>query len=402
MHRKILSLLPILAAAILIILALSCEKDNPVGSGTTQLTASENPVVLSMVNPRYITISGGQGPCSVKSISDSSVVDAYVIAYQVEGPLVLVGKALGTAVVTVQDSAQTAEVEISVTVANLAASPANVTVRVGKTQYVSLEGGSQPYAIDVPADSTIAGALLGSSYVIITGNAPGSTSLVVRDAASPPNTVAISITVTPRPVLTTSGKISFSSGAGDFSAEGVLSDAQVDIRTVPVNSQAAGGMILPGPVGANYGAMLGYWRRSQNTADAVVIVFSKSNLSQGQVPIDTLPFNGDHKAMVEFVLGGDLNSDTPDTYVMHAGTFTFTTLNSQKATGTFSGAATLTINNVPVAGRNTSVTNGTFDVPLMEDDSGVSAPNAERQRLAAFAEKLIKKHLVQLKSAGAK
>jgi hypothetical protein len=385
-----------------VLFSLSCEKDNPVGTGLAQLTASENPVMITAFSSKSITITGGQGPYSIKSISDSSIVDAHMSGSPDQGWLSLWGKALGTAAIVVRDSAQTAEVEISVTVAILAASPSNVTVQVQRTQYVSLQGGTQPYAIDEPADSVIAGVTLGSFYIIIKGNALGSTRLVVRDDASPPNTVTISIAVTPKPVLTTPGKISFSSGAGDFSAEGVLSDEELDLRSVPVNSQAAGGAIYTTLSGTNYGAIFGYWRRNQNTADAVVILFSKSNLSQGQVPIDTLPFTGDDKAIVEFVLGGDLNSDTPDTYLMHGGTFTFTALNSKKATGTFGGAATLTRNSVPVAGRNTSVTNGTFDVPLLEEEIEPIAPNAERHRIAAFAERLIKRHLVQMKSAGKK
>jgi len=71
---------------------------------------------------------------------------------------------------------------------------------------------------------------------------------------------------------------------------------------------------------------------------------------------------------------------------MHSGTLTFTALSAQKATGTFSGTATLIRNNLPVVGNNATVTNGTFDVPLLQDYLlGLTAPNFEQQRILKFA-----------------
>lgn len=399
MRRTIVSLSFYLAAALLTVLVLSCEKDNPAGSGKQPLTASENPVMLTVSGSRTVTISGGQGPCSVKSISDSSIVDASVYNYSGGDMLMLWGMAIGTASVVVQDSAQAAEVEISITVAIMAASPSNISLQVGSTQYVSIAGGTQPYAIASLQDTTVASVYLGTSYVLITGVSPGSTSLVVKDNASPANTVTISITVTPKPSFTTAGNISFSSDAGNFSANGIVPEMFPDVRTLPVNSEGAGGEFYLQSASNNYGVIIGYRKQNQTTADIIEILFAKSTLGRGQVSIDTLEIIENDKANVVFVIGGDLNSQNPDMYAMHSGTMTFTTLTSKRATGTFSGTATLIRNNVAVSGHNISVTNGTFDVPLLEDIQNTIS-NGKRQQMSAYAEKMFKKQLMKMKPAG--
>ncbi|MGD0591554.1 MAG: hypothetical protein ABSA44_12285 [Bacteroidota bacterium] len=400
MHNKFSPLFLFLVTAILAVFSFSCEKNNPVENGKPQLTASENPVTVAVSWQKYITISGGQGPCSVKSVSDSSVVNASIdrFSYPYGRTLSLLGTAIGTAIIVVQDSAQTAEIQISVTVATIAASPSNVTVQVQSSQYVSLQGGTYPYTIDQPTNSILADASVSGSSVYIEGVAPGSTTLVVRDNANPPNKVTISITVIPKPVLTTPGKISFTSSVGGFSADGILPDNLDNIAALPANSEGAGGTIYISSPGTNVGTIVGYKKHSQNIVDVVAIVFVKSNLSQGVLPIDSsLALYGVDTALVEFVFGGDLNSQTADMYLMHSGTLTFTALSAQKATGTFSGAATLIRNDIPVAGSNTTVTNGSFDVPLLQDNLGLTAQNLEQQRIIKFVQKIIEYNLMKVK-----
>jgi len=397
MHNKFLLLFLFLASAILAIFSFSCEKSNPVENGKPQLSASENPVTVAVSWQKYITISGGQGPCSIKSISDSSVVNASIdrFSYPYGRSLSLLGTAIGTAIIVVQDSAQSAEIEISVTVAIIAASPSNVTVQVQGIKYVSLQGGTYPYAIDQPANSVLANANVSGSSIDIEGVAPGSTILVVRDNANPPNKVTISITVIPKPVLTTPGKISFTSSVGGFSANGILPD---NIVAQPANSEGAGGLIYISSPGTNFGIIVGYKKHSQNIFDLVEIVFIKSNLSQGVLSIaSSAGPNGVDTAIVEFFLGEDLSSQTAGMYLMHSGTLTFTALSAQKATGTFSGAATLIRNDIPVAGSNTTVTNGSFDVPLLQDNLELTVQNPEQQRIIRFVQKMIEYNLMKVK-----
>jgi hypothetical protein len=400
MHQKFSLLFLRLVIIILAIFSFSCEESNPVENGKSQLTASENPVTVAVSWQKYITISGGQGPCSIKSISDSSVVNASIdrFSYPYGRSLSLLGTAIGTAIIVVQDSAQTAEIQISVTVAAIAASPSNVTVQVQGSKYVSLQGGTYPYAIDQPANSVFANANLSGSSLYIEGVAPGSTTLVVRDNANPPNKVTISITVIPKPVLTTPGKISFTSSAGGFSANGILRDYPNDLIAQPANSEGAGGTIYISSPGTNIGIIVGYKKHSQNIVDVVAIVFAKSNLSQGVLPIDSSRvLFGIDTASVEFVFGGDLNSQTADMYLMNSGILTFTALSAQKATGTFSGAATLIRNDSPVVGSNATVTNGTFDVPLLQDNPELTAQNLEQQRIIRFVQKMIESNLMKVK-----
>ena len=400
MNNKFSLLFLRLVIVILVIFSFSCEKSNPVENGKPQLTASENPVTVAVFWQKYITISGGQGPCSVKSVSDSSVVNASIdrFSYPYGGTLSLLGKAIGTAIIVVQDSAQTAEIQISVTVATIAASPSNVTVQVQSSQYVSLQGGMYPYAIDQPANSVLAAASVSGSSVYIEGVAPGSTTLVVRDNANPPNKVTISITVIPRPVLTTPGKISFTSSVGGFSADGILPDNLDNIAALPSNSEGAGGLIYISSPGTNFGIIVGYKKHSQNIFDLVEIVFIKSNLSQGVLSIaSSAGPNGVDTALVEFFLGEDLSSQTAGMYLMHSGTLTFTALSAQKATGTFSGAATLIRNDFPVVGSNATVTNGSFDVPLLQDNMELTTQNIEQKRIIRFIQKTIKYNLMKVK-----
>jgi hypothetical protein len=166
----------------------------------------------------------------------------------------------------------------------------------------------------------------------------------------------------------------------------------------PSNSEGAGGEIYLTSPGTNIGEIVGYRKHSQNIVDMVAIFFVKSNLSQGVLPIAlSTALNGVDTAFVEFVFGGDLNSQTADMYFMHSGTLTFTALSAQKATGTFSGAATLIRNDIPVAGSNTTVTNGSFDVPLLQDNLGLTVQNPEQQRIRRFVQKMIEYNLMKVK-----
>ena len=382
---------------ITILSSLSCEKNNPVVNGKSQLTSSESPVAVAAHWQKYITISGGQGSCSVKSVSDSSVVSASIDKFTAPygKSLSLTGEIIGTAIIVVQDSARTAEIELPVTVGAMAAYPANVTVQVQRTQYVSLQGGTSPFTIDQAANSSIANVTMSGSFIYIVGVASGLTTLIVRDNANPPNKATISITVTPKPVLTTPGSISFSSTAGDFSASGILPD---DIVPQPANSEGAGGLMYIFSSGPNLAEIIGYKKHSQNIVDIVAIIFTKSILSQGVLPIDSSQtLNGSDTALVQFVFGGDLNSPTADTYLLHSGTVTFTALSVQRATGTFKGSATLIRNNFPVAGSIATVTNGAFDVPMLQNNLIPLAPTFEQERIKKFAQQAIEKSLMKMK-----
>lgn len=395
-------------AVFLALLTISCNKSNPVTPGKQQLTISENPVTVALNSPRTIFVSGGTGPCSVKSISDSSVVSASIVSYSslIGNYLTLTGRKTGSAAIVLQDSARTAEAEVTVTVAEMAASPSGVTVQVGRTANVTIQGGSYPYAIDQNTNAAVATVTFTDYSFNILGVAPGSTSLVVKDNASPARKVTISITVIPRVTFTTPGKMSFSSTVGDFAANGIMVDDINNLPTLPANSEGAGGTFLSiyAPTDnsiytptINLVAIVGFKKHSQNIADVAAVIFTKSSLDRGVLVIASSQSSGPDTALVEFVLNGDLNSQTADTYLLSTGTLILTTLSTQKTTGTFSGSAILLRNNIPVAGSSATVTGGAFDVPLLADYGGYRAPSFADPRMSAFAKKMVDGMITKMK-----
>lgn len=384
----------------LAVVSFSCNKSNPVALGTPQLTASENPVTVAIHWAKYLTISGGQGPCTVKSISDSSIITAAMDPFTspTGRSLSLSGKAIGTVKVVVQDSAKTAEVEVLVTVATMAASPSNVTVQVQRTQYVSIQGGTYPYTLDQQANSSVASVNLSSSSLYVDGVAAGSTSVVVKDNASPPNKVTIAITVVPKPALTTAGTISLTSSIGKISANGILTNDLDKLPSLPSNSEGAGGSISLSSYGPSFTVIIGYQKKSQNTADIVEILLVRSSLSPGVVPIDSSRILwGADTAIVFFAYAADLTSNNIDAYIMHGGTLTVTALSAQRAAGTFSGTANMIRGNSPVAGTNIAVSSGAFDVPLLEENSGPTIQSPEQLRIMKFMERTVGLNLRKMK-----
>jgi hypothetical protein len=84
--------------------------------------------------------------------------------------------------------------------------PTTATVTVGGSGTVNISGGTPPYTIQTPPNSSIATATLSGSTITINGVANGSTSLVVQD-----NTTPTSATATlPITVYTTGSGVSFS------------------------------------------------------------------------------------------------------------------------------------------------------------------------------------------------
>jgi len=78
----------------------------------------------------------------------------------------------------------------------LSLTPPQITVAVGGSGTVGISGGTPPYTIQTPPNSSIATATLSGSTMTINGVANGSTSLVVRDNATPtPATATLPITV---------------------------------------------------------------------------------------------------------------------------------------------------------------------------------------------------------------
>ncbi len=176
----------------------SCNKSNPVTNGKMLLTASENPVEIALNRIKFIVLTGGSGGYVVKSISDSTVLQVEIAVYDGYGTATFSGLKLGSAVVTIQDSASTAEVEITVTVSVMAAIPSAVTLQVQSSKHITIQGGTQPYFIDQYPDTSIVSVVeLSGSALILLGKAQGSTSIIIGDNAAVTNKLLIPTTVVP-------------------------------------------------------------------------------------------------------------------------------------------------------------------------------------------------------------
>lgn len=75
----------------------------------------------------------------------------------------------------------------------LSLSSSSIAVLPGRSDSVAISGGTAPYAVATPPDTMYATAIIRSASVVVTGIAPGSTSLTIRDAAGQSVTLPIAV-----------------------------------------------------------------------------------------------------------------------------------------------------------------------------------------------------------------
>ena len=386
------------AALVLLLLIPSCNQTSTSPSTPTKetLSVSENPINIARNNYKYISVTGGKGNYSVKSVSDSAIVQ--VTIPQNYDPryvqsISLFGKNLGAVTIVIQDSAKTAEVSISVLVTTIASSPSSVKVEVGQIAYIYFSGGTSPYAVDVNSNFAIATVSFNFNSMEVTGVAEGTTSVVIRDNATPQNKVTIPITVIPRPRFTTAGQISFTSSKGNFSANGIAMD---DIISVPPDGEGAGEWMATS-INGNIGIIQGYKKKSATIVDIIAVYYLKKDFTPASLPIDSLIFKMD-SAFVVFALNGDLTSQSADLYVLTSGIVTFKDLSTQHASGSFSGIGVMKRDDLIYPSNTVSVTEGLFDVPVLLDNPvSVSSVNKEDKRIKLFMDKIFQKEFQKWK-----
>ncbi len=389
-----------ITVVLMLILSISCnETTSPSQPSVPVLTASENPVTIARNYSKGIIVTGGKGSYRVKSMSDSSIVQVNFypssqFSTQFSQTVSFLGKKIGTTKVIIQDSAKAAEVEITVTVAVIASTPSSVNVKVNRTAYVSFMGGTQPYAIEQNANAAIASIAFNNYSMNVSGVSQGTTSITIRDNSSPANKIVIPIVVTPEPQFTTAGKLSFTSTKGDFSVNGI---SVQNIVNAPVNSEGAGGSLIAYGYYGNYGSISAYKKKSQTIVDLVSIIYLKSVVSAGTLPIDSAMFKVD-TASVLFVFNGDISSETADIYILNSGTVTFKDFTTQHATGTFNGNGVMTRNDVVYPGSSVNLTNGLFDVPILLEDSGMySSITTKDVQVKKYIDKIVRKEIDRMK-----
>lgn len=391
---------------LLILLSFSCDQStDPSNSSGPQLTASVTSITIAASFTRTVSISGGKGRYFIKSNSDSSVVSVNFPSDGLTNNMgiqyaVFQGLKIGSSTVIIQDSAKSAEVKISVTVAAMASSPNSVEVRVGRAVFVSVQGGTMPMSIlSAPNPAYVDVELSTSGSFYVNGRAEGSTSITLKDNANPAHTVTVPITVTPQPKFTAPGKISFTSGAGIFDVNGI---AATNILTAPANSEGAGGWKYLNSWRGDMINVIGYKKKTANIIDVISMMYFSGPGSPGTIPIGSEMIGTENTASVLFVIDGDLNASEEDVYVMTSGSMTVNEWSAQSSKGTFYGSAVLTRGEIVNPAVMVTLSNGAFDVPLITDYLSVPRPTEKDQRLENFLGKIMSSAERRVRERGTK
>jgi hypothetical protein len=399
------------AAFAIIFFFLSCNETSTTPSEPAKpvLTASENTLTIARNYSKSISVTGGKGSYRVKSISDSTIVKVSFYpsnqtSTQFSQTVSFSGEKVGTTKIVIQDSAKTAEVEITVTVAVMVSSPSSVTVKTQQTKYIYISGGTYPYSIDQSPNASVATVFINGSSLEVTGFSPGTTSVTIRDNATPANKLTIPINVILPPSFTTSGKISFSSTKGNFATEGIY--ASNNANDLPSNDAGAGGFVSKYSSIGNFGRVIGYKKKTSTTMDIVMFIFYKDAFTAGTLSLDSAASNMPRETGT-VIFGFDLllNGFSNPIYSSFSGNLTFSTFNEQKAEGSFSGKAGLTSQQGKlIPGGDVTISQGLFSVPLIvEEGSFTSAAMDERSifdQIERSAKPYIEKAKKRMESAG--
>ena len=172
-------------------------------------------------------ISGGTQPYSILIPPDNRVAKAEISVSGLSGPtLSITGVAPGSTQVKVRDSSTscpeqnlstqcTAIVNIEINaIGVLAVTPASVVTIADNPITTTISGGEKPYSILTNPDQSVAVTGLAGENLIVTGVAPGSTFIEIKDSSTPAKTVRVNaiISTTERGALNIPQNISVITG----------------------------------------------------------------------------------------------------------------------------------------------------------------------------------------------
>lgn len=378
--------------------SLSCEKSNPVGNqGKPTLKASESNVSVALNYYKGITVSGGQGRYFVKSMTDSNIVQTNFYQQssgtgQISWYVEFYAKKLGSTKIIIQDSAKTAEVEIVVTVAIMVSSPSSISVKTQQTKSGYISGGTSPLKISQASNTAIATVTLSGSSITVTGVSQGTTSVTISDNSNPSNMVTIPITVIIPPTFSTTGKIAFVSTIGNFATEGIYGANNPSF--MPSNDAGAGGFVTKFYTDGLIGQIIGYKMLTSTQFDIVVIFFLMNSLTPATISLDSGYSNNPRDiGIIAFAFNLSTNTTTEHLYSTYSGSLTFSTLNEQKAEGSFGGKAGME----GVMGSDVTISQGSFSVPLLVEEESMNLINKGDQKLFNQIEKMLQPQIDKMK-----
>jgi|GEM_PF-3749342 len=168
-------------------------------SSSADLSIPQN-VSVTVGQSTSTNISGGKAPYSIQTPPTPGVASARISLSGSSGPsLTITGLTPGETLVEVRDSstpAKIASVDISVNaIGALVVSPHNISTNINNPVSAIISGGKEPYTIQTGPNENIATVAFSDTGLIVSGIAPGQTSLTVKDSSTPPKTTSVQITI---------------------------------------------------------------------------------------------------------------------------------------------------------------------------------------------------------------
>lgn len=265
--------------------------DNWSYDGNTLDGGVNNPVPGALIIPQNVsanigqvtstTISGGTAPYSIEIPPNTAIATATVS----RNTLTVTGVASGETTVVVKDSSlPVKKVTVHITIVgsgDLMIIPANVTADVNDNVVASVSGGKAPYIIFTSPNETVATALLNDTILIITGIAPGQTSVIIKDSSSTPKIETVNITIidnqTENPTVTLNadptriqpGQSSTLSWTSTNATS--CSSSSLGLRTVPVNGETT-----VSPTSTTTYDITCYDRSGQDVTDSITVIVANN------------------------------------------------------------------------------------------------------------------------------
>jgi len=170
-------------------------------SGSNRTTALNIPqnVSVTVGETTSTTIYGGTAPYSVQAGGNSAIENTQIIYSSSVPKISVTGISSGQTSVTIKDSstpAQTVTVQITVnTVGALTVNPRNIVTNINNPMSATISGGQEPYFMQIGPSENTAIAVFSGTNLVVSGIAPGQTSLVIKDSSTPAKMVIVQITI---------------------------------------------------------------------------------------------------------------------------------------------------------------------------------------------------------------
>ena len=174
------------------------------------------------------------------------------------------------------------------------------------------------------------------------------------------------------PTGNASGTVSFTysgGGTGSYSATGAISSS-ANTTTGRTTTWAAGYKVSS----TNSTNVMANMARAGGISDMVIIILNRQTTGTGTINTTCQPTASATCNVLAFVIGASGSGSTEAfafNCVLVSGTITVASISSSNAAGSFSGSG-MCVNGTTFASSTFSVTNGSFNVPLLTNVPGIT------------------------------